>query len=119
MTGGGKMIVVMLSAPFKGLSHQELETQISKMRALAEFLWIKGVAVICPHLNTYGFVDEPRQNYLEGYKEIAKRCDVVLAIWGTDSEGVQMELGVAKYPFTAIDEFLWWLDECLKHENEE
>lgn len=113
------MIVVMLSAPFKGLSETELTMLQLDLRFTSQRLWRLGVACICPHLNTDGFPDDPRENYLSGYEEIARRCDVVLAAWGLQSEGVMREVAAARHAFTSIPALMEWLMQINERNKKE
>jgi hypothetical protein len=113
------MLVVMLSAPFKGLSKKELALLEAELRFTSMRLWVSGVACICPHLNTGGFPDDPRENYLMGYEEIARRCDAVLAAWGANSVGVQRELCAAQQRFLSLEALMQWLDAINERNKQE
>jgi len=108
------VIVVMLSAPYAGLTEKEREGVKGVLRLTSEWLWQQGIACITPHLNTDGHDDAvARENYLRGYEEIASRCDAVLQVceWLVDgeSEGMRREREAAPRHFTSVLEFIhWW-----------
>jgi len=90
-----KKIVAFVAGPYRADTHAQVRRNIEAARAVAEELWAKGYAVICPHLNSAwmsGVTDE--QDFLDGALELLRRSDIVVAIGrpGKLSSGTKMEV---------------------------
>jgi hypothetical protein len=73
---------------------------IRTAEAAAQFVWQHGAAALCPHKNTSGLGGLPGcpdQVWLEGDKELLRRCDAVWAIKGwRKSKGASGEVELAR-----------------------
>ena len=92
------MKLLYIAAPYTANTHSETAQNIIVARIMAERYWMKGYAVICPHMNTAfmsGLV--PEYVFYEGTIEMLKRCDVVAfhPDW-KKSSGCKVEYRVAK-----------------------
>jgi nucleoside 2-deoxyribosyltransferase len=90
-------MIVYVAGPYRGNVHQNIDNA----RQVAQELWRKGYAAICPHLNTALFDEDmpdlPVQVYLEGDFQILSRCDAILMIPGwEDSVGSALEYAYAE-----------------------
>lgn len=111
------MILVYISGPYR---HKDMDGVLQNClaaRYVARQMWkIDGVAAICPHMNTI-FMDGddiPAEKFIDGDKEMVRRCDAVFFVGDyVSSEGAMLELGAAvesKKPcFTSMVEFKKWL----------
>jgi hypothetical protein len=92
------MVIVFLAAPYQGPSHAAVRYNIRCAEALAERLWANGFAVITPHLNSAWFSGIVLEDvFYQGYREILKRCDLVITGSGwRESTGAVEEVEVAK-----------------------
>lgn len=55
------MKLIYIIAPYSAPSHIKVKHNIADAETLAQYYWLKGNAVICPHLNTAffsGLIDE-------------------------------------------------------------
>lgn len=90
--------VIYIAGPYRGPTNVDVELNIDTAKNFAIRLWEEGYAVICPHLNSRGFKEEPGcDTYLEGYKFILELCDAVLVVgdYGK-SEGTMDEIRHAR-----------------------
>ena len=71
------MKVIYVSGPYTAGSNKEIESNIKRARVVAENLWARGWAVICPHLNTAKKTVMPYETYLAGDMAILARCDAI------------------------------------------
>jgi hypothetical protein len=104
------MKIAYVAGPYRGKTHNEVQKNIQNAREVAEFLWSKGFAVICPHMNSAfmsGCCDE--KAFLAGYIEILKRCDFVVLVDGweasagsTDEGDCASDEGIEAYSFEEI-----------------
>ena len=92
------MKIVFIIGPYRASSEWELEEHIHNAELVAIKWWQKGWAVICPHKNSAHFGGLcPDEVWLEGDKEILKRCDAVCLVGGwSKSEGSLSEVALAK-----------------------
>jgi hypothetical protein len=92
------MKVVYLSGPYRSNTVHGIVENIRKAEKYAIQLWDEGYAVICPHKNSAlldGIV--PDDCFLEGDKEILRRCDIIYMMPGWEySEGAKAEHQLAK-----------------------
>lgn len=73
------MRVIYVAGPFRGPSHWAIWQNINRAAALSLEAWKLGVAVVCPHMNTFCFQDAaPDHLWLEGDLAILKKCDAIL-----------------------------------------
>jgi len=91
------MRVIYVVGPYRAETEYQVTQNIAMAEALAVTAWLEGFAVICPHKNSSHFgglcSDEV---FLEGYKEILRRCDGALTCWGwQNSEGSIAEVKLA------------------------
>ena len=93
-------VVAYVAGPYRAETHAEVHANIQRARRVAEQLWAKGYAVICPHLNSAfmsGPIDE--KNFLDGYLELVRRSDIVVLttdIAGISGTGTQKEYELAR-----------------------
>jgi hypothetical protein len=94
-----------------------VEQNIWFAREMAATLWAMGYAVICPHLNTAHFSGlVPEEQFLQGAKEILRRCDLVVTVVGwqgslgcmdeiklAGSLGIPVYEGINGVPVLALD----------------
>jgi hypothetical protein len=77
-----------------------IHTNILEAERHALWIWLHGAAAICPHKNTAFFDGAhgiPDEVWLEGDKEILRRCDAVFAMPGWDSsKGARAEVELAQ-----------------------
>jgi len=88
-------VVAYVAGPYRAETHAEVHANIQRARRVAEQLWAKGYAVICPHLNSAfmsGPIDE--KNFLDGYLELVRRSDIVVVSCkpGEASSGTEAEV---------------------------
>jgi hypothetical protein len=92
------MKVMYIAGPYRAKTEFELVQNIREAERVAIRWWQKGWAVICPHKNTAhfgGLADD--SIWLEGDKEILKRCDAMCVIKGwSKSSGTLAEIELAK-----------------------
>ena len=98
------MTRVYIAGPYTSRDGQPRDTNVRIAAAIARSLWKMGCAVICPHLNTYGFesmYDTEREAFaafLVGDFELISVCDAVVMIPGWElSRGASAEFVFAKY----------------------
>jgi len=91
------MKVIFVAGPFTAKNAWLIEQNIRKAEQVALELWELGFAVICPHANSrFFFGAASEDNFLEGYKEILKRCDgIFLLEKGGNSDGTYEEVQLA------------------------
>lgn len=80
------MKVAFVIGPYRSDTHYGIKKNIQRADNLAAKLWALGYAVHCPHTNTAfysGIVRE--ENFLEGGREILKRCDLAVAVDGWEN----------------------------------
>lgn len=94
------MKVVYIIGPFRAENSWLIEQNIRRAEEMALTLWKEGFAVICPHTNTRFFNGALGNNdkiFLEGDKEILKRCDCAFVLDGSFiSEGSKAEITMCK-----------------------
>lgn len=92
------MKVVYIVGPYRG---QFMLDNITNAAKYAHEYWTMGYAVICPHMNSAFFdfrhPSIPDETYLEGYKELLRRADVIVVLpkW-KKSEGSMEEVILAR-----------------------
>lgn len=71
---------------------------IYKARIVAQKYWLKGYAVICPHMNTaFLDCDVPDDTWLNGDLVMIEKCDTIVMMKGwEESKGATAELEFAK-----------------------
>ena len=87
------MKVIYVAGPYRAETKAGIGQNIKRAREAAMYLWQRGWAVICPHLNSChmdGIASD--QTFLQGDLEILKRCDAIYMIqnWWK-SEGTRNE----------------------------
>lgn len=88
------MKVAYIAGPYSATTVSGIVDNIRAAEAVAIKYWNMGYAVICPHKNTALFDGRADDSvWLEGYKEILSRCDVVVAMttW-ENSQGTRQEI---------------------------
>ena len=100
------MKVIYTAGPYSGPGHNDVLNNILTARFISRMLWLRGFAVICPHLNT-AWMDGPDlawEQFMAGDLEMLSRCDAIYMLPGwEDSKGAQIEhsraieLGVPAY----------------------
>ena len=77
------MFLIYIIGPFRASNSWIMECNIRKAEETALELWKRHFAVICPHTNTRFFQGVlPDVDFLDGDKEILKRCNAALCIDG-------------------------------------
>ena len=110
------MKLIYIAGPFRAVTVWAMEQNIRVAESLALAAWKTGFAVICPHANTRFFQGEmPDQTWLDGDKEMVKRCDAVLLVEGWDrSEGARDEMRLAQEMeipvFDDLSDLIRWRD---------
>ena len=94
------MKVIYVAGAYRGGSYNSTFQNIMRAREIAQGLWYKGWAVICPHTNSL-FMDNKDggspEIFLPGDLEILRRCDAIYMLKGWEqSEGAMAELKLAK-----------------------
>lgn len=87
------MKIVYVSGPYRADTIAGMHRNIENARAVAEYLWKQGYAVICPHLNT-AYMDGVAADdvILKGDLVILRVCDAIAFVEGWyNSEGSQDE----------------------------
>jgi hypothetical protein len=80
------MKLVMVIGPFAGPNAWEIERNIRRAETLALTVWKAGAACICPHTNTRFFFGAHDESvFLEGYREILRRCDAAITVPGWEA----------------------------------
>lgn len=100
------MRIAYIIGPYRASTKEEVQENIQNAAEVAQVLWDKGFAVICPHTNSANF-EETDDRYLRGYLEIIKRLEparyigdgnsdivVTLPNW-VESEGSKKEVAFA------------------------
>jgi nucleoside 2-deoxyribosyltransferase len=103
------MRVAYVAGPYRADTPAGIVANIRAAEAVAVELWQAGFAVVCPHKNTALFDGlAPDAVWLDGYLELLRRCDFVVAVAGWDrSAGTIRELaeadrlGIPRYQTTA------------------
>ena len=103
------MQLIYIGAPYRAATIAEQQANIADAKIMAQYYWLKGYAVICPHLNSANFdglVDD--EQFLTGAITMLRHCDeaVFHPRW-EDSKGCQDEIeicGRAKIPYHCISE---------------
>lgn len=92
-----KIEVVYIAGPYRAETIRGVVENIRRAEAVALEYWLKGFAVICPHLNTRLFDGAaPDEIWLRGDMEILRRCDVMVLVPGWErSKGTQAEYAQA------------------------
>ena len=70
------MKLLYIIAPYSATSHIKVQNNIHEAKILAQYYWLKGYAVICPHLNTAffsGLIDE--SDFYSGTLLMLSKCD--------------------------------------------
>ncbi len=80
-----------VSSPLRG----DVKTNIEKAREYCKIVSAMGLIPMCPHLMTYGWLDDSddaqRRHGMEIALELLERCDVLFICGDTISEGMQAE----------------------------
>lgn len=92
------MKVIYIAGPYRAGTEHGVVENIRKAEALAIKVWQAGYVALCPHLNTRLFGGLcPDEVWLEGDKELLRRCDAVMTIPGWScSLGACDEIGLAR-----------------------
>ena len=116
------MKVVYVAGPDRTATEYGVLLNIQQAERLALRIWNAGAACICPHKNTAFFGGAAHDDvWLEGDKEIVRRCDAVVCTEGWQSSvGARGEVALARdlgIPvFELFEDFEAWL---RKPENRE
>lgn len=93
----GRKVRAYVAGPYRSPSERGLFENIHRARLLAEFLWVRGLAVFCPHLNTAfmgGIVTDT--DFIAGDLAWLECADLVVMVPGWQrSEGARAEYGYA------------------------
>ena len=91
------MQLAYIAGPYRADKQHEVSRNIRNAEQLADYLWRKGYAAICPHKNS-AHLDgcAPDENFLAGYLKILSKCDVMFMLDGwKQSEGSREEYKLA------------------------
>lgn len=108
-------LIIYIAGKYRG----DIDENIHKARETAIKLWEYGFTCFCPHLNTIHFEKDclaKEEAYLEGDKEILKRCNAILMLDGwqesmgaTDEHDLAHREGIPV--LYSIVELIRWADE--------
>lgn len=90
------IILVYLAGPLRG-TWSEKRRNMRQAQRMARMLWLEGIAVYSPHLNS-GWLDTPKtdQFILPANIDILKRCDALFIMNGwRRSQGTKTEMRCA------------------------
>ena len=92
------MKVVYVSGPYSATKNKGVNDNIASAKIVAEMLWRRGWAVICPHLNTANMESvADYEVFMEGDMEILFRCDAIYMLNGwLESSGAVREHNFAE-----------------------
>ncbi len=87
------MKVIYIAGKYTASNEKGKKKNIKDAETVSKQVWKRGMAAICPHLNTKNWdklIDA--DEFLEGYFSIVKKCDAVLMLNGWKySEGAKAE----------------------------
>jgi hypothetical protein len=91
------MEVAYIAGPYRAATPSGIVANIRHAEKYAKKYWLRGYAVICPHMNTALFDGvAPDEVWLAGDLELLKRSDVIVMVPGWEnSRGAQAELEYA------------------------
>ena len=91
------MRVVYIAGKFRGATPWQVQQNVCAAEEAALAVWRMGLFALCPHKNTEHFDKELADVFIEGTKEMLRRCDAVLLVPGwTASVGALGELTEAR-----------------------
>ena len=111
------MKLIYIAGPFRALTAWQIIKNIFRAACVALDAWKAGFSVHCPHLNNGIFQGElPESVWLNGDKEVVKRCDALLLVEGWEkSEGTKDEMRLAQEMdipvFDELKDLIRWRDE--------
>ena len=87
------MKVIYIAGKYTAPDQKTRKKNIKNAEETAKAVWKRGMAAICPHLNTKNWDNLlDTEEFLEGYFSIVKKCDAVLMLNGwKDSTGAEAE----------------------------
>ena len=87
------MKVIYIAGKYTAPDQKTRKKNIKNAEETAKAVWKRGMAAICPHLNTKNWDNLlSTEEFLEGYFSIVKKCDAVLMLNGwKDSTGAEAE----------------------------
>jgi hypothetical protein len=115
--------VVMISAPYRSLDDGIRLLVKNEVERVARLFWRHNIATIAPHLNSWDFSKGTieREEFVDGYVEIAKRCDALFIVdkWGF-SNGMKREMEACKgFKTTSWVGLLTWAAQGLETHGKE
>jgi len=88
---------VYVAGPYRAESPTGVMLNILRASRVAEFLWAKGYAVLCPHLNSALMTAVPPETFLAGDLAWLATADIIVMLPGwSSSVGATQELVFAK-----------------------
>ena len=92
------MKLIYVSGRYSATNNRHIEDNIANARIVAEKLWARGWAVVCPHLNTAHMENiADYEVFMEGDMEILSRCDAIYMVNGwLESSGAVREHSFAE-----------------------
>lgn len=104
------MKLLYIIAPYSADSHIKVKQNITEAEVLAQYYWLKGNAVICPHLNTAFFSGLiPESQFYSGTLLMLSKCDqAIIHPRFKHSHGCIKEIKFCEernIPITYIDRF--------------
>lgn len=118
------MRVVYVAGPYRAATEYGVLQNIQQAEKLALRVWLAGAACICPHKNTAFFGGMAHDDvWLEGDKEIVKRCDAVVCTDGwRESKGASGEVALANElnipVFERFEDLKAWLTQGQSRESQ-
>ena len=87
------MKVIYIAGKYTAPNQKTKKKNIKNAEEAAKAVWKRGMAAICPHLNTKNWDNLlDTEEFLEGFFSIVKKCDAVLMLNGwKDSTGAEAE----------------------------
>ena len=74
------MKIAFVCSPYRADTHWQVKQNIQRAEQAAAWLWSRGIAALCPQMNTAffsGITDE--RVFLDGIQEMMLRCDMVVS----------------------------------------
>lgn len=109
--------VVYIAGPYRAATPWQVQANIRHAQEHALTVWKLGAVALCPHSNTGQFEGECDDSvWLEGDKELLRRCDALLLISGWEaSTGAraehQLAIAVGIPCFEVLGRLKRWIED--------